>query len=85
MAMRARFEIQQKLRRQKKHEKKRQKEEKQKRSSLRNKRGKQQDKTKTQAMDEYKARRSAGKIILCSYEGATKQHYLLECCVGNVG
>ena len=62
--MRARFEIQQKLRRQKKHEKKRQKEEKQKRSSLRNKRGKQQDKTKTQAMDEYKAKRSAGTVIL---------------------
>ena len=59
--MQARFEIEQKLRRQKKHDKKRQKEEKQKRSSLRYKRGKQQDRSKTQAMDEYKAKRSAGK------------------------
>ncbi len=60
--MQARFEIEQKLRRQKKHDKKRQKEEKQKRSSIRYKRGKQQDRSKTQAMDEYKAKRSAGEI-----------------------
>lgn len=55
-ALKARFEIEQKLRRQKK---KKQKEAKQKRS-MRHKRSKQQDRSKSQAMDEYKAKRSAG-------------------------
>lgn len=65
-ALKARFEIEQKLRRERKAEKKRlrEKEERQKRMLLREKRPRtKEEKSKSRAMDELKARRGEGAML----------------------
>jgi len=61
-ALKARFEIEQRLIRQKKTMKKQSRQEKLKRL-VRDKRSQKLDKSKSQAMDEYKAKRSAGEWV----------------------
>lgn len=60
--LRTRFEIEQRLRRERKAEKKRSKQREKQRRSARDMRGRPQDKTKSRAMDELKAKRSAGYL-----------------------
>lgn len=59
-ALKARFEIERKLRREKKAGKRRQKEKEEKRR--RGVRARPEDKTKSRAMDDLKAKRSAGEL-----------------------
>ena len=65
-ALKARFEIEQKLRRERQVEKRRTRErerEERQRRMMREKRSKQQDKSKSRAISELKANRSAGKLF----------------------
>ena len=65
-ALKARFEIEQKLRRERQVEKRRARErerEERQRRMMREKRSKQQDKSKSRAISELKANRSAGKLF----------------------